>query len=138
MPRVYDLMSKPVGSASHLTVSLNKHLCTRYCIATGTGATVAAPVEDDAAKTGLWSKTLTVDQPQKVMGGYRLPVNVPETNVPSAVLDDMASRQEGPDGSPALQMTQKPAARKGLEIKVRTSWDGELVCCGCYALYKGF
>ena len=27
-----------------------------------------------------------------MMGGYRLPVNVPET-VPSTVLDDMASRQ---------------------------------------------
>ena len=30
-----------------------------------------------------------------MMGGYLLPVNVPETNVSSAVLDDMASRQEG-------------------------------------------
>ena len=50
------------------------------------------PVEDDATKTRLWSKTLTADQPQKMMGGYRLPVNVPET-VPDAVLDDMASRQ---------------------------------------------
>ncbi|CAM9551200.1 unnamed protein product, partial [Ascophyllum nodosum] len=53
--------------------------------------TVAAPVEDDATKTRLRSKTLTADQPQKMMRGYRLP-NVPET-VPSNVLDDMASRQ---------------------------------------------
>ena len=72
-----------------------------------------------------------------MMGGYRLPVNVPETNVASTVLDDMASRQERPDGSPALQVVQEPAARKGLKIKVRTSWDGGLVGCGCNALYKG-
>ena len=79
---------------------------------------------NDATKTGLWSKILTADKPQKMVGGFCLPVNVPERNVPSAVLDDMATRQEGPDGSPALQVAQKTAASKGLEIKVRTSWDG--------------
>lgn len=78
----------------------------------------------DATKTGLWSKILTADQPQKMVGGYRLPVNVPERNIPSVVLDDMASRHEGPDGSPALQVARNAAARKGLEIKVCRSWDG--------------
>ena len=78
---------------------------------------------NDATKTGLWSKILTADQPQKLVGGYRLPVNVQETNVPSAVFNDMASRQEGPDRSPTLLVAQKAAARKG-EIKLRTCWNG--------------
>ncbi|CAM9693314.1 unnamed protein product, partial [Choristocarpus tenellus] len=76
-----------------------------------------ASVCDHVTKTGLWSKILTADQAQKMMGWCLRLANIPETNVPRTVLDDMASRQEGSDGSPARQVAQKAAASKGLEIK---------------------
>ncbi|CAM9894318.1 unnamed protein product [Choristocarpus tenellus] len=52
-----------------------------------------------------------------MVGGRLQPVNIPETNVPRTVLDDMASRQEESDGSPARQVAQKAAASKDLKIK---------------------
>lgn len=72
---------------------------------------------DHAHKEGIWAKMLAAKEPLRMVGTTLLPVNVPPTNLPTTVLDDIASR-EGEGGTAERQVAASMAATKDLEIKV--------------------
>lgn len=73
---------------------------------------------NDASKTALWSRMLDGNKPRAMVGKDKLPRNVPDSNLPFAVAQDLASRSPGEHGSPELQLARMEAGAKGLEIKV--------------------
>lgn len=48
---------------------------------------------DDTHLVGMWGKMLAAKEPLRMVGTTLLPLNVPPTNVPTAVLDNIASRE---------------------------------------------
>lgn len=65
---------------------------------------------ENAHKEGIWAKMLAAQEPLRMVGTTLLPVNVPPTNLPTTVLDDIASREEGEGGTAERQVAASMAA----------------------------